>query len=390
MAAGDDGAGRGYGLAIRLSLFYAAFYGMIGVQLPFWPVWLSSRGLSATEIGLLLALGAGIRVVASPLIAGWADRRGTRRPVIIGLAFCTLASFALFALFHGFWPILAVTMAMTVTWAPVMPLGETLVNLAVRRRGLQYGPIRLWGSLSFIATAALAGQILMGRPETVIYWLLIGLLAVTAVTCVLLPEAPPDSDGGTRPPLRAILANPGFLLFLATAGLIQSSHGVYYGFATLYWKSLGHSESVIGALWAEGVIAEIILFAFGGRVSRLLSPTALILIGAAGAVIRWSVTGLTDSLPILAVVQLLHAATFGATHLGAINFIMQRVPAALSATAMSLYGSVLSGLAMGASIFVSGPLYAAFGGGAYLAMAGIGGLGMVLALVMARKEPASP
>ena len=89
---------------------------------------------------------------------------------------------------------------------------------------------------------------------------------------------------------------------------------------------------------------------------------------------------------VLAVVQVLHAATFGATHLGAINFIMQRVPAALSATAMSLYGSVLSGLAMGASILVSGPLYAAWGGGAYLAMAGIGLIGVGLALLLARRQ----
>ncbi|WP_316977417.1 3-phenylpropionate MFS transporter [Shumkonia mesophila] len=385
MADGTPGSKRGYGIAVRLSLFYVAFFGMIGVYMPFWPVWLVSRGLEPTEIGLLLGIAAGVRLFAAPLIAGVGDRSGRRRRLIAALAIGALAAFALYAWTLGFWPILAVTVLFTVVWSPLMPLGETLVNLAVRRHGLQYGPIRLWGSLGFIVAAVIGGRALVGRPDDIIFWLLLGLVAATAAACGLLPEAPPDDDGGRRPPLRSVLANPGFLLFLAAAGLIQSSHGVYYGFGTLYWKTLGYSEAAIGALWAEGVIAEVVLFAFSGRITKRFSPSALILIGALAAVARWTVTGLTGALPAVALMQLLHALTFGATHLGAITFIMQRVPPALSATAMSLYGSVLAGLAMGASILLSGPLYAAFGGGAYLAMTGIGVAGAGLALLLARR-----
>lgn len=379
-----------YGTAIRLSLFYVAFFGMIGVYMPFWPVWLVSRGLEPTEIGLLLGIAAGVRLFSAPLIAGAGDRFGKRQRLISALAIGALATFALYAWTRGFWPILAVTILFTVVWSPLMPLGETLVNLTIRRHGLQYGPIRLWGSLGFIAAAAIGGRVLVGRPDDVIFWLLLGLVGATAAACWLLPEAPPVADGGRRPPLRSVLANPGFLLFLAAAGLIQSSHGVYYGFGTLHWKTLGYSEAVIGALWAEGVIAEVVLFAFSGRITKRFSPSALILIGALAAVLRWTVTGLSGALPVLAVMQILHALTFGATHLGAINFIMQRVPPALSATAMSLYGSVLAGVAMGASILVSGPLYASFGGGAYLAMTAIGAAGAGLALLLARRAVNQP
>jgi PPP family 3-phenylpropionic acid transporter len=390
MAGGINEATSGYGTAVRLVLFYIAFFAVIGIYMPFWPVWLASRGLTATEIGLLLALSAGVRVLAAPLIVGAADRLGERRRPIIGLAIGAVVASLLFLPAHGFWPVLAVSVVFTVLWSPLMPLGETLVNLAVRRHDLQYGRIRLWGSLAFIAAAMIGGRVMVGRPEDLVLWILIGLMAATAASCLLLPEAPPAADGNKRPPLRLVLANPGFLLFLAAAGLIQSAHGVYYGFGTLHWKTLGYSEAVIGALWAEGVIAEVILFAFGGPLTRWLRPSTLILLGALAAVVRWSVTGLTDALPVLAVMQILHALTFGATHLGAINFIMQRVPPALSATAMSLYSSVLVGLAMGASILVSGPLYAALGGAAYLAMAGIGALGALLALILARRPVETP
>ena len=90
------------------------------------------------------------------------------------------------------------------------------------------------------------------------------------------------------------------------------------------------TPSVIGWLWAEGVIAEIILFAFGVRLVRWMGPATLIALGGLAGAVRWSVTGLTPGLGILVVMQALHAFTFAATHLGAIYFISRRVPPALS------------------------------------------------------------
>ena len=68
---------------IRLSFYYAAYFGVIGILLPFWPVWLEAQGLSSIEIGLTLASAPFVRSVASPLIAQIADRQGLRQPIII-------------------------------------------------------------------------------------------------------------------------------------------------------------------------------------------------------------------------------------------------------------------------------------------------------------------
>ena len=100
---------------------------------------------------------------------------------------------------------------------------------------------------------------------------------------------------------------------------------------------------------------------------------------------RWSATGLSDALPVLVMVQALHAFTFGAAHLGAIYFIARTVPPALSATAQSLYSAAVMGLGLGLAILASGSLYATFGGGAYFAMAALAALGSVLAVVLARR-----
>ncbi len=370
--------------ASRLSFFYVAFFAVVGIQMPFWPVWLESRGFGATEIGILLAVGTGGRIIASPLIAKLADRLGERRRPMIALTVGALAVFCLFALTGGFWSVLVVTVGFIFLWAPIMPLGETLVLQTTRAHDLQYGRVRLWGSVSFIIAAVLAGRLLVGHSADVIFWLLAGTLGLTAISCFVLPDPRFTPESATSPQFRQFLRDKKFVLFLLSAGLIQSSHGVLYVFGTLHWQSAGYSEDVIGWLWAEGVIAEVILFAFGAAVARRLDPPLLIIIGGVAGIIRWTLTGLTDAFPVLLIVQALHACTFGAVHLGAMNFIMLNVPTRVSATAMSLYSSFTMGLAMGLAMLIAGPLYGHFGSHAFLVMAGFAGVGTAVAIALLR------
>src|SRR5690606_16104494 len=120
--------------------------------------------------------------------------------------------------------------------------------------------------------------------------------------------------------------------------LIQASHGVLYGFGTLHWQSAGHAKDTIGWLWAEGVVAEILLFSFGAAVLRRLGSPSLLMLGGVAAAGRWILLGFSTDLPVLVVAQLLHGLTFGATHLAAIDFLGRAAPPGLSATAQSLYG----------------------------------------------------
>ena len=372
--------------ASRLSFFYAAFFAVVGIQMPFWPVWLESRGFGATEISILLAVGTAGRIAVSPLIANLTDRLGERRRPMIILILGALAVFCLFLLTGGFSSVLVVTIGFIVFWAPVMPVGETLVLQTTRTHDLQYGRVRLWGSISFIIAAVLAGRMLVGQSADVVFWLLAGTLGLTAISCIALPDAKFTPEAKSRPQFRQFLRDKKFVLFLISAGLIQSSHGVLYAFGTLHWRAVGYSEDVIGWFWAEGVIAEVILFALGAAVARRFDPPLLIIIGGVAGIIRWTLTGLSDAFPVLLVVQALHALTFGAVHLGAMNFIMLNVPTRVSATAMSLYSSFAMGLAMGASILMAGPLYGHFGSHAFLAMTGLAGAGTAAAIALMRNE----
>lgn len=369
-------------LALRISLYYAATFGLVGVTMPFFPVWLESRGLGAAEIGLLLSCTMWVRVFSNPAMTSLADRLGERRRLMILLALGGTLAALLFPLVRGFWPVLAVAALHTMLQGPVMPLGENLVLLAIRARGLDYGRLRLWGSIAFIATSIGAGALLAGRPDSLIMGLIVGLLALIVLATLALPEMRPPSD---RPralrPVRVLLTNGVFLLFVLTASLNSASHSVLLGFATIHWRAAGLADETIGLLWAAGVVAEIALFA-GSRIALRLGTIGLFALGAAAGMLRWIGTAVTTEIWALAFFQALHALTFGATHLAAMNFIGRAVPAHYSATAQGLYSSLSTGVVVGLTMMASGALYAALAGHAFLVMAllSLGSLLAALAL----------
>ncbi len=373
--------------AARLAAFYFAFLAVYGVQLPFWPVWLAAHGLGATDIGVVVAVGVGARLVGNLVTAHVADRSGERRRLMLALAVAGLAAYGLFAFVDGFWGILAVSVVSSLLFPPIMALGESLTMTGVGRFGLDYGRIRLWGSLSFILAAAVSGRVLVEAPPSAILWMVLATVAATALACTLLPDLRTDAAPvAAGLPLARVVQDRGLILMLAAAGLIQGSHAVYYAFGTLHWQAAGISDDVIGLLWAEGVVCEIVLFAAGGAVLRRVRPPWLIAIAGGLAVLRWLVLGTTAALPAVVAVQALHAFSYGAAHLGAIHVIARAVAPALSATAQSLYAALVMGLALGSMLLASGPLYQAFGGGAYFAMALSAGLGCALAVVLARQR----
>jgi PPP family 3-phenylpropionic acid transporter len=382
-----------FGFALRLSLFYGAIFLLIGFHLPYFPVWLNWRGLSAGEIGIVLSAPLAVRVIITPMISFWADRIGNRRLVLILLAWGSLCSLLLFTVSHGFWAVLGVSILASLFWTSIMPVTEAVAMDGVRREGHNYGRIRLWGSLTFIAASFGGGLALQywGAPSAL--WLIITASACIILSAHLLPQ--PVGKGrlkaATAQPLIrfkdavSLMRSPLFLLFLVTTGLVQSGHAVYYAFGTIHWQSLNISDGIIGSLWAVGVIAEILLFMFSGTVLRSFSTVNLISLAAFAAIIRWTITAVSPPLWILFPVQVLHGLTFGAAHLGAVHFISDAIPDEVSGTAQGLYAACSAGIAMGAAILASGPLYAALGGYAYLPMAVLGVVSLAGSLLLARK-----
>jgi len=374
----------GSAFAWRLAIFYAALFVALGVQLPFLPLWLAAKGLDAGAIGIALAVPMIVRVFAIPLATRSADRHDALRMAIVIAAGMAVLGYGAVGIAQG---AAAITLALalaSVFYTPIMPLADAYALRGLGHLGRAYGPVRLWGSAAFIVGSFGAGLLLDLIPARELIWLIVAALTITAAAACALAPLPPHEGNPSATHLSSahdLLRDPAFLATAAAASLIQASHAVYYGFSALDWRAAGLDGGAIGALWALAVVAEIALFAISGRLP--LAPTTLIMLGAAGAVVRWSAMAFDPPTALLPPLQCLHALSFGATHLGALGFMARAAPAELGATAQGFLAVAL-GLVMAAAMGISGLLYARWGGLAYGAMALAAAAGGVFALAAHR------
>ena len=359
-----------WGFTPRLGALYAALFLLPGIQMPFFPVWLQAKNVDATLIGIILAVPMVARVLAIPLVTREADRRDAVREALIIASLASVAGYVLVGFSVGASTIL-ITYTLTALFStPLMPLAETYALKGLLARGRAYGPVRLWGSFAFITGNLAAGFAADEIPARHLIWLMVAASALIALAAwQLAPFAGTPTEKKTEAPLRqGPLWDPAFIAVLAGASLIQASHALFYGFSAVQWHGAGLNGTFIAALWALGVAAEIVLFSVQGRLPPFLTPTAMLMIGAAAGTLRW--LGMAFDPPALALpgLQTLHALSFGATHLGALMFLAHHAPAGRASTAQG-YLAIAGGLAMAVATGISGVLYGDFGSRAYVAMA---------------------
>jgi PPP family 3-phenylpropionic acid transporter len=381
------------GLPLRLSLFFGALFLVHGVSLAYLPVWLDARGLTAAEIAAATSAPMLMRLLVTPGVAFAADRASAHRRMIL---LASLTALGLLLALVRPWPVpltIVLIVLAQVGIGTIMPMADTITMAAVKRHGFDYGRIRSWGSLTFILAGYAAGYSVAAWGTEAVLVLMAAGVALTAAAGILLPRLDAASGAADR---RLTLADVGrlvsdrrFALFLLVAGAIQSSHAVIYVFGVLHWRAQGLSPGYIATLWGIAVLAEIALFWGGRRVARI-GPRQLLGMGAAAGLVRWLCMTFDPAPLWLLPLQILHAGSFAATHLGSMHWIASRVPASTAGTAQALLSTCTSGIAMAGAMLISGPLFAAFAGRAYLAMVLLCVLGLAALMALERAERNSP
>ncbi|MDB5369120.1 MAG: Transporter, major facilitator family protein [Roseomonas sp.] len=356
--------------AARYAALLGAAYAALGISQPFLPAFFAARGLSASEVSVALALGSGVRLVVGPLAGRLADRLGDPRLLLAAVAAASALAACGFLVGAGLLGLLLAQLLYSIVLAPLIPLSET-VTLGAARQGLfEYSRVRSVGSATFILASALAGWLVGREGYSVVPMLLAAMLALAAVAALGLRrtgQAGRPRAGG----FRSVLALPGIRRLMLLSALVQGSHAALYAFGSIHWGAAGHSPATIGLLWAEGVVAEIMLFFYGGRLAARLGPRGLTCLAALAGVLRWGLLAETTWLPVLAFAQLLHGLTFGAQYLASMRLLLALVPPHQAATAQSLHASLGVGLTSGLLTLACGPLYAVWGGGVFWAMAAL-------------------
>lgn len=377
--ANPPGAWSARKLSVGVSGLYLALYLHYGF-FAFIPLWLKSMGAEPGEIGVLMAIPLILRLLTVAPFSAWAGRRGRVRDAITVTALLSAAIIALLLGEPGHAGRIAVVLAFSIMWDQIPVLTDAYAVIAVRSRNLDFGRMRVWGSIAVVASNLAAGWAFGLTGIKALPLLVALLLFLPAIVAPLLPRdrelAPPEAGSVGR--WRDVIADRKLLRAMAAASLIMGSHGVLTSFGAIQWAARGISTGTIGTLQAVAVSAEIIAFWFGAKLLGKRDPSLLICIAAAAAVLRWIVMATNPGVAILFAAQVLQGVTATGAILGIMLVIAKRVPVQSSAAAQGL-NAVLFGLVLAISTAGSGLLWSYGISFAYLAMAALAGLGIVVA-----------
>ncbi|MCZ7834717.1 3-phenylpropionate MFS transporter [Atlantibacter hermannii] len=354
-----------------LALSYFTYFFSYGIFLPFWSVWLKGIGLAPETIGLLLGAGLIARFLGSLLLAPRVTDPSRLVFALRVLALLTLIFAVAFWLGTTTAWLLIVMVGFNLFFSPLVPLTDALAGTWQKQITLDYGKVRVWGSLAFVIGSALTGKLIsIFDYQAILVMLSIGVASML-LGMMLRPSVMPagqarQNESAGWPAWRKLVLES--WRFLACVSLLQGAHAAYYGFSAIYWQEAGYSASVVGYLWSLGVVAEIVVFTLSNKLFRRWSARDLLLLSALSGIVRWSLMAWTTDLPWLILAQILHCGSFTICHLAAMRYISAR-----QGSEVIRLQAVYSAVAMGGSIAImtmfAGFLFQHLQGGMFWIMA---------------------
>ncbi|GAB2929454.1 MFS transporter [Rheinheimera gaetbuli] len=342
-----------------LVLAYFTYFGVLGIFVPYFGLFLDGRGLNSADIGLLLAIVTASRIVGPSAWALIAERSGKPHAVMrIGATLAAIGWLSSFADF-GFWPLLAGFTLFSFFWTAILPQLEVATFAFVNDDSRAYGRIRTAGSVGYIVLVMLGGWLFerYGSEFLPVSALLFLLLLLASL--FLLPKVTVSNElSSDAVPFSRLLKNSVLLRFMLAALLLQMSFAPFYGFFTLYSRDLGYSGSQTGLFISLAVAAEIVAFYFAGSLMRNRSYRQLLGLCYGLTVLRWLLMAtVADNVWLLCFSMLLHAGSFAIAHSCAMQFIQQFFPKNLRSRGQALYAGVIFGGGGAIGAYCSGLLW---------------------------------
>jgi len=372
----------------RLSGFYFFYFATLGGFIPYWSLYLKDFGFDPIEIGELSAFLVGTKIIA-PNLSGWiADHTGKSIGIIRLAAFFATLIFAGFLWAHDYVGFALITIGFSFFWNAMLPQFEAVTLAHLRNEAHRYSRIRLWGSIGFIVAVLSIGAVLEHYPVSLLPLIIGALLLLNAGITFVTPEAKSISLDRAVHGMLKIIKIPEVLAFMAVNVLLQMAHAPYYVFYSIYLKHAQYSAMVTGLLWALGVLAEIVLFMNMRNLLKHCSLRAILLLSLGLATARWLMIGWGSYyLWVLIVAQLLHAATFGGTHVVAMYLLHRYFGEQHQGKGQALYTSLCFGLGGVLGSLYSGYYWDLLGSRVVFSMAAACcGLAFIIAYIWVARE----
>jgi len=343
----------------RLKILFAASGIGVGSLMPYLVLYLTWRGLSPTAAGLVMALMAGVGVLAVPLWGFVADRAlGTVPALRLSSLLAAVSSLGLLVSGRSGLAIVVSAGLLAATRAP----GEAFANaLAIgtldKEASRNFGSVRLWASIGFAATVAVSAVIVEHTS--------LALILIAYPVAMLAQIA---STGGRSWPVAP--RGPIFRLS-ALRGTDRSRLVVLHGAALAFGIAMGASSTgsplrlvavgggvvAVGAAAVLGALAEVPFMRMSGVLWHGLGSGKVFLLGGLAFAASLACFAVFTDPVILVGASILRGGGYALIYVGLVTVASGQLPPGRQATGQALLQATMMGL---------GPLIgSALGGFAY-------------------------
>jgi nucleoside transporter len=370
------------GLNARLSLMMFLQYAIWGAWLPLlWPFLSGHRGFEGGQIGDMFAIGA-VGALVAPFIAGQiADRYfATEKYLALSHIVGGILVWQLSWL-EGYWAFLGFSLLYSLIYAPTLSLTNSLSFHHLPDRDRDFGRVRVWGTVGWIAVGIAIGQWLLhrhtpdgGEAEAVLAAQQAGMAdafkfsAVLGVFmglyCFALPHTPPmkgERRSATAEAVGEIKRNPLLTLFLIAVP-ISCIHQFYFvhtaGFLGNFQTRTADAINAVfgvggGGLMTIGQMSEVIVLAAIPLVAKKVSRKTLLLTGVVAYALRMFLFAYVDAIhaatgvpevAILIAGIAMHGFCFGCFIFVAFMIVDEETTGDVKASAQSLFNVVIVGV----------------------------------------------
>jgi len=338
------------------------FFGMLAMFIPFLPVFLKSKGLTTSEVGLVIAIGGVITVISQPLWGMISDRLKTIRKVVLVLV--ALTGVCGFLLYQVDSFILLVLLAMFVYFflMPFDPLTESLNFTTSETFGISYGSVRTYGSLGYAVLSLVIGYMTdwFGMGIIGVFFVAIGLICFAIVWNI--PDVPASNTPVTIDSLKQVLKNKEMILFLILIFMSSIPARMNDTFLGIHIAALGGANSLVGIAFFIAGASEIVVFALSYLWLKKGKELHLMTVAIFFYAMRFYLTGFIDNPTIVVILQVLQMLTFPVYYTAAIQYLYRIMPREWRATGQTVLALLFFGISGIISSYVGGAMYDQLGG----------------------------
>ncbi|WP_214846913.1 MFS transporter [Exiguobacterium sp. s193] len=337
------------------ALYFFIFFGQ-GALIPYLTLYFSNDSfqLSGTEIGTIVSIGPILSILLQPLWGIAADRIGRPKRLLL-VALLAAAGFTVSYLVTSVYLLLLLIACL---WALFqcahIPLVDTLAIEFSKRKSVDYGALRLFGSAGFALAVFILGQVTEGGALGAIFFASGAALVLAFIVLIGVEESPVSVTVMDRVPISRLFSNKRFLLFLAGGSLIFGpifANNYYFG---SYVTIRGESTALVGTLFFVAVLCEIPFMRIATRMLMRFGAIPVLVLVSILSAVRTGVLALEPPILMLWLLAALQGVIVGLLIPVALDYVRSLVPASIVATAVSTYMATTTGLATAAFNLMSG------------------------------------